>query len=98
MSKKPTTGQLRAKAAVYLRAEGHSLGAIAAVLDVSKTHVVRMTTPPAINYDQFVDKVARVLCTIDLSQFAVKGPLLSGGKKKSWAEYKAAGQAAGDIE
>lgn len=44
---KLTTGQLRAKAAVYLRAEGHSLGAIAAVLDVSKTHVVRMTTPPA---------------------------------------------------
>lgn len=43
---KLTPGQLRAKAAVYLRTEGHSLGEIGAALGVSKTQVKRMCEQP----------------------------------------------------
>ena len=43
MSQRLTPAQLRAKAASYLRSQGHSLGEIADAFGLSKTQVARMT-------------------------------------------------------
>jgi hypothetical protein len=48
---KPTPAQLRAKAARYLREQGHSLGEVSAALGVSKTQVSRMCQPLVTNAD-----------------------------------------------
>ena len=81
---KLTTGRLRAKAARYLRVEGHSLSEVGAALDVSKTQVARMAPSQEALTASFVNRVTEALARLsaeDFRAFAVAGRNLSGSRR-----------------